>query len=163
MLFRSLSFGSPRDSWKDLRERIEKAVVSDDLITLDISTMPREVIWSVCHMLSQRRALIQYIYNKPNKYGDWLSRDPGRPRLLYRLAGIQNPGRPTALVVQTGYDVERVKQLVRFYEPDKLLLGLQTGEQFDSVRENRAKHKRAFEKHRGVERSEEHTSELQSH
>jgi len=146
-----LSFDSPLYSWKNLLKHIEMAIVSGELITLDISTMPREAIWSIFHVLTQRQASIQYIYNKPEKYADWLSRDPGRPRLLYRLAGIQHLGRPTALVVQTGYDVERVKQLVRFYEPDKLLLGLQTGEQFDNAMQNRAKHESAFEKHRNVE------------
>ncbi len=146
-----LSFNSPLDSWKELTRQITRVVVSDALITLDISTMPREAIWSICHVLSQKQASIQYVYNKPGDYADWLSRDPGRPRLLYRLAGVQNLGQPTALVVQTGYDVERVKQLVRFYEPNKLLLGLQTGGQFDNARKNRAKHESAFEKHRDVE------------
>jgi hypothetical protein len=144
-----LSFGSPLDSWKKLVAQTSKIVISKKLITLDISTMPREVIWSVCHVLSQQQVPLQYVYYKPkdNGYGDWLSRDPGRPRLLYRLAGIQHIGRPTALVVQTGYDVERVKQLARFYEPEKLLLGLQTGEQFENTRRNREKHKNAFRKH----------------
>lgn len=147
-----LSFGSPLDSWKTLVAQIGN-ITSTELITIDISTMPREVIWSICHVLSQKQVSIQYVYHRPkgNGYGDWLSRDPGRPRLLYRLSGIQHLGRPTALVVQTGYDVERVKQLVRFYEPKKLLLGLQTGEQFDNVKRNREKHKSTFKKHRDAE------------
>ena len=71
--------------------------------------------------------------------------------MLYRLAGIQHLGRPTALIIQTGYDIERVKQLVSFYEPDKLLLGLQTGKQFNNVKQNRETHTKAFQGHRNTE------------
>jgi len=148
-----LSFGSPLDSWKALVEYSKKSIVSKEPITLDITTMPREAMWTICYVLGQMQAPLQYVYHKPqrNGYGDWLSRDPGQPRILYRLAGIQHLGRETALVVQTGYDVERVKQLVRYYEPEKVLLGLQTGDQFDNVRQNREKYKSAFNTHRNVE------------
>jgi hypothetical protein len=146
-----LSFSFPKETWNELRKQIDPSVKPNALITLDISTMPRVTIWSICHVLELKKATIQYVYNKPGKYGDWLSRDPGRPRLLYKLAGIQHLGRPTALIVQTGYDVERTKQLVRFYEPQKLVLALQTGGQFSNPALNRDKHRDAFDKHRGVE------------
>ena len=146
-----LSFRSAEGTWNELGKQVGTCVLSNALITLDISTMPRVTIWSICHVLGKKKAAIQYAYNKPGQYGDWLSRDPGCPRLLYRLAGIQHLGRPTALIVQTGYDVERTKQLVRFYEPQKLVLALQTGAQFDNSGKNREKHKDAFDKHRGVE------------
>jgi hypothetical protein len=143
-----LSFSAPLESWKELVGQIRQSLVPGELITLDVSTMPREVIWSICHVLSQQQTPLQYVYHMPqeNGYSGWLSRDPGRPRIIYRLAGIQHLGRQTALILQTGYDVERVKQLVRFYEPDKLLLGLQTGDQFQNVEQNRKKHEAAFAK-----------------
>jgi hypothetical protein len=148
-----LSFSSPAESWKALSKCVNEVDIQDELITLDISTMPRETIWSICHILSQRKICVQYVYHKPqeNGYAEWLSRDPGRPRILYRLAGIQHLGRPTALIIQTGYDVERVQQLVRFYEPEKLLLALQTGEQFENIKQNRQKHIDAFSKRRDTE------------
>ena len=147
------SFGSPLASWKVLVEKVNQVIEPNVKIMLDISTMPREVIWSVCNILSQHKIYPDYVYNKPQKngYGKWLSRDPGRPRFLYKLAGIQHLGRKTALVIQTGYDVERVKQLMRFYEPDKLLLGLQTGGQFENVKKNRQKHEDAFLKHKYID------------
>lgn len=146
-----LSFSSAKETWNELGKHIDAFVEPNALITLDISTMPRVTIWSICHVLEKKEAVIQYVYNKPGEYGHWLSRDPGRPRLLYRLAGIQHLGRQTALIVQTGYDVERTKQLVRFYEPQKLVLMLQTGEQFNNPAMNRDKHRDAFDKHRGVD------------
>lgn len=147
----TLSFSSPKETWNELGKQIDACVKTDGLITLDISTMPRVTIWSICHILGKRKSSIQYVYNKPGKYGEWLSRDPGRPRLLYRLAGIQHLGRQTALIIQTGYDVERTKQLVRFFEPQKLVLAVQAGEQFDNTKQNRVKHENAFSKHRDVE------------
>ncbi len=146
-----LSFKSPKATWNELGKQVDACVNPNTLITLDISTMPREAIWSICYVLEKKKAAIQYVYNKPSNYGNWLSRDPDRPRLLYKLAGIQHLGRPTALIIQTGYDVERTKQLVRFYEPQKLVLVLQTGGQFNNPALNRNKHRDAFDKHRGVE------------
>jgi hypothetical protein len=151
---KELSFTSPLDSWKYLVAEIKTNITSNELITLDISTMPRETIWSICHVLTQQHFAIQYTYHKPqheNGYANWLSRDPGRPRLLYKQAGIQHLGRPTMLVIQTGYDVERAKQLERFFEPERVLLGLQIGGQFGNAEQNRDKHEKAFFSRRDID------------
>ena len=149
-----LSFSSPSNSWKLLLSEVAAEVSRKELVTLDISTMPRETIWTICHALKHNNSTIQFINNKPrseNGYGEWLSRDPGRPRILYRQAGIQYIGRKTALFIQSGFDVDRTKQLVRYFEPDIVLLGLQTGEQFENVIQNRQKHENAFAKRHNVE------------
>lgn len=151
---KELSFSSSFESWKTLIAEVMEFIVPGELITLDITTMPRETIWSVCHVLSQQRCTIQYTYHKPQReegYAEWLSRDPGRPRILYKQAGIQHLGRQTMLVVQTGYDVERTKQLERFFEPDVVLIGLQTGDQFGNLGQNRQKHETAFSSRRDIE------------
>lgn len=151
---KELAFGSPLESWINLVSEVENAINPGELITLDISTMPRETIWAICHVLAKRNISIQYTYHKPqstNGYADWLSRDPGKPRILYKQAGIQHLGRPTLLVIQTGYDVERAKQLERFFEPDKVFLGLQTGEQFANSEQNRQKHEIAFSSRKDIE------------
>lgn len=151
---KNLFFSSPLESWKNLVAEVKTYITPDELITLDISTMPRETIWSICHILSQHRLTIQYTYHKPQcetGYAKWLSRDPGRPRILYKQAGIQHLGRPTMLVVQTGYDVERAKQLERYFEPDRVLLGLQTGDQFGNSELNRKKHETAFSSRKDID------------
>ena len=148
-----ISFKAPKESWEALVSEVKEIVSNDTIVTLDITTMPREAIWSICNILIQKGIQIQYVYFKPeeNGYGTWLSREPGRPRILYRLGGIQHLGWPTALVVQTGYDIERVKQLIRFYEPEKVLLAVQTGDQLGNIEANKNKHQKAFGQDRDVE------------
>ena len=58
------------------------------------------------------------------------ARDPNNPRLVYKLAGTLEVGRPTALVAVTGFDENRCRQAVEFYEPARVLLAMQSGVQF---------------------------------
>ena len=74
-----------------------------------------------------------YVYNLPKTYAtDWLARDPNDPRLVYKLAGTLEVGRPTALVAVTGFDEKRCRQAVEFYEPARVLLAVQSGQQYEN-------------------------------
>lgn len=137
-------------TWKIIVERVAKFINSENLVTLDISTMTREVVWYICHILSKQCVSIQFAYHKPISYSDWLSRDPGKPRMLYKQSGIQHMGRPTTLFIQTGFDVERVRQLYQFYDPTQLILGLQTGDQYGNIHNNRELHIEYFSRFRNV-------------
>ena len=100
-------------------------------VVVDISTMPREVIWHVFWLCEYRAGPLHYRYYSPLHYSsDWLSRDPGRPRLVHKLSGIALPQLKTVLLLAAGYDIQRVSQLIRFFEPSKLLLALQTDSPF---------------------------------
>ena len=100
-------------------------------VVVDISTMPREVIWHVFWLCEHRAGPLHYRYYSPVDYStDWLSRDPGRPRLVHKLSGIASPQLKTVLLLAVGYDFQRVSQLIRFFEPSKLLLALQTDSPF---------------------------------
>lgn len=147
----ALSFLNPLESWKNLFSGLENLMTTEQMITLDITTMPREAIWSIAYELDKKEICTQFSYHKHREYADWLSRDPDRPRLLYKQAGIQYLGRQTALIIQTGYDVDRVKQLERLFEPDKVILGLQTGTQYGNYEQNRKKHEEAFSGRRDIE------------
>lgn len=104
-------------------------------VVVDISTMPREVIWHVFWLCERRSGRLLYRYYSPIRYAqDWLSRDPGRPRLVHKLSGIASPDTPTALLLAVGYDFQRVSQLIRFFEPAKLMLALQAGSPFPDNR-----------------------------
>ncbi len=114
-------------------------------VLLNISTMPREAIWTSLWMLESLSAKIKYVYFKPGAYNDkWLTRDPGTPRLVLKLSGIAQPGRPTALVVITGYDTQRVEQLRSEYEPAITLLGTQVGPRMENLERNPALHRKQF-------------------
>ena len=93
--------------------------------------MPREVIWAALFWLEAAGAAVQYVYNRPHTYAeDWLARDPENPRLVYKLAGALEVGRPTALLAVTGFDENRCRQAIEFYEPSRVLLATQRGNQF---------------------------------
>ena len=89
--------------------------------------------------------LTHYVYHRPESYDpEWLSRDPGRPRLVYKLSGIASLGRPICLIITTGFDPERTRQLMWYYEPRMTLLGVQSGIQFDNQDQNVARHRNAL-------------------
>ena len=99
--------------------------------------MPREVLWTVLNLLASSVTSLQYVYHRPEKYNeDWLTRDPGKPRLVPKLGGVARLGIPNKLLVLTGYDADRVKQLIAFFEPVSVLVGLQAGSQFDNQARN---------------------------
>ena len=127
-------------------EEMNKVIGGLDLdisIVVDISTMPREIIWQVFWLCEGRSAPFEYRYHSPASYSeDWLSRSFGRPRLVHKLSGEAASGLTTALLLAVGYDIQRVWQLVRFFEPSKLMIGLQKNSPFrdnDSIMQQYAK------------------------
>ena len=112
-------------NWKTLRDTILENIPEKSEVIVDFSTMPREVIWTLFWLLDLRQTVIHYVYHRPQDYGEWLSRDPQRPRLVYKMSGLSKLGARTVLMVLAGYDVDRVQQLRLFFEPAVTLLGLQ--------------------------------------
>lgn len=115
-------------------EKIELGLshVGSSSVIFDISTAPREIIWFVLHFLRQNSCCIECVYSSPVKYGSWLSRDPGKPRLVFKHSGITRLDLPTALVIISGFDLERASQLVQYFEPKKAILAIQSGEQYEN-------------------------------
>jgi hypothetical protein len=148
---RKLFSRAPLETWKHIADTVFEHVQAHQSVTLHISTMPREAIWIICACVRAKGCEIQYVYNKPIAYAeDWLSRDPGRPRIVYKLAGIFGLNLPTTLLVITGFDSERTKQLVRFYEPRNVVIGLQQGDQYENIIKNRKEHQKAFDRNKGI-------------
>ena len=125
-----LDTGTPHENLRLLDEAVMD--LEDSLpVVVDISTMPREIIWHVFWLCEHREGPLHYRYYSPINYSaDWLSRDPGRPRLVHKLSGIASPQFKTVLLLAVGYDSQRVSQLIKFFEPSKLLLGLQSDSPF---------------------------------
>lgn len=120
------------EKWKVLSDFIALLEISpNDEIYLDITTMSRNVIWALLFFLHQKKVDINIGYYQPKTYSlEWISKEPDVPRLLFKHSGIYKMGKPTALLILTGFDPERTRQLVRYYEPQKVILGLQEGTQF---------------------------------
>jgi hypothetical protein len=128
-----LDFETPHTNWKDLEAKLNIAK-SKDLKTgalIDISTMPRDIIYFVLYFLELQNIPTSYIYYIPKEYPtDWLSRNPRKPRLIYKLSGQSALGQPTALLCVAGYDKQRLYNLYNHFEPKQLFLGLQEGGSF---------------------------------
>ncbi|MDZ4850384.1 MAG: hypothetical protein SGI77_13950 [Pirellulaceae bacterium] len=136
-----IAFGDAPGTWQSIYESIGSIVSSNAPVLMDLSTMPRETLWAALCQLERYRTPTSYIYHSPADYADWLSRDPGRPRLVYKLSGIATIGRQTCLVITTGYDPERTRQLMWYYEPRRILLGFQDGRQFQNDVKNVQRHR----------------------
>lgn len=140
---RRLSILSPASTWRKIKDDLTSQIVVSTEVTVDITTMPRDVIWTAFSFLHEMRCIVNYVYHRPGRYStDWLSRDPDLPRLVYKLSGEGQFGRPTTLLIVTGFDVRRTEQLIRFFEPKVTLMGLQTGSQFANESMNAAIHSR---------------------
>ena len=89
----------PREVWDTLRSDFTSSTWSQKRVVLDISTMPREVIWWSLSFLMGVGCELRYVYHRPQSYSsEWLTRDTDRPRLVYQHSGIAKLGKPTALL-----------------------------------------------------------------
>lgn len=132
---RPLDFDSS-SSWGVLKD-IASTINGDDKVTLDISTMSRNLIWALLFFIKEKVKEVDIIYHQPYKYSnEWLSRDAELPRLLFKHSGIVSIEKQTLLVIVTGFDIERTKQLVYFYNPSKVILLIQKQNRLDDEKRN---------------------------
>lgn len=134
---RKLSFESPEKTWRVLEDDLGPGSDVGRRVLVDVTTMPRDVIWGALFWLETSSAEMRYVYNRPKEYtDDWLARNPYRPRLMFKLAGTLEVDRPTALVAVTGFDENRCRQAVEYYEPARIVVAAQRGEQYSNDARN---------------------------
>lgn len=110
----------------------------NDIIYMDITTMPRDIIWTLLFFLNHCPNHVYIRYYQPESYSStWLSKEPYSPRLLLKHSGIIELGKPLCVVIVTGFDIERIRQMVSKFEPQKVVLCVQKGLQFDNGNRNR--------------------------
>lgn len=132
-----LSFKDPVASWLSTKKLLFSTLSEGQKVTIDISTMPRETIWTTLAFLEVLKCKISYIYCKPLQYNkDWLSQEPDNPRIVFKLGGVSKLGSPTVLVILSGYDTDRINQLINFFDPELTLIGFQAGSQMDNQEKN---------------------------
>jgi hypothetical protein len=121
------------NNWKLIADTINKITGS---LVIDISTMPRDIIYFSLYHAERTDCInkLYFLYNCPERYSNdnWLTRGPCKPQLLYNMSGIFEMGKDTILIILTGFDRKRVEQLLNYYEPKKVYMGLQTGEQYQN-------------------------------
>lgn len=142
-----LDIDKPADNWRIVLDSIEEFISDCQSILIDISTMPREIIWYILWLVGQSPIDTRYIYHSPQDYAsDWLSQDPRAPRLVYKLSGIALPSAKTALLVTVGFDLQRVKRLINWYEPNKLMIGIQITSLFERNDPTMMEYRKTLEK-----------------
>lgn len=147
-----LLVADPAENWRRLHREILSIEASQNQYLVDLTTMPREIIWTTLWLLELKKASIAYSYHRPQSYNkEWLSRNAQHPRLVYKLSGLSKLGAKTALVAIAGYDPERVHQLRTFFEPSHTLLGLQLVDGDSANGERMNEHRERFEREKDVE------------
>ena len=127
-----LRAADPLFSWKVCVQKVRELSESSEELLVDFSTMPREIMWYILWETREANATLECLYYSPDDYGaDWLSRDPRAPRMAFKLSGLADPSKRTALLVTTGYDIQRVWRLVHWCEPERLMVGVQEGGRFE--------------------------------
>ena len=127
----SLNVDDPVACWRGVSKRLASLPDGAEVL-LDITTMPREIIWVSLWALENRHARVTCVYYPPEKYGPWLTKDPGEPRLVYKLGGELAFGQPTKLLVISGYEEHRIRQLIQRFEPVEVLVGYHDGSTVDN-------------------------------
>ncbi len=122
-------------SLKNTIENLEK--LTEKNVLVDVSTMNRENIWYVLFILNNIGTKIHYVYYPSLEHGKGeLTKDPSRPRFLFKMSGEPKLGKKTAVVALTGFDSERTFHFVNHFDPDQTRLGIQTGRQLDNYARN---------------------------
>lgn len=126
-----LNYMSPLSTRNIINESL-KYIEKRNSILLDITTMTREIMWLILETLTQIDPNINYVYWKPENTAKWTSKNSSQPRLVIGRAGVSEYGKPTLIAVTTGFDRSRLDQMVCFFEPEKTILFIQDGEQFEN-------------------------------
>ena len=119
---------------KFLEEYINR---KDEVVLFNYTSTPRDIIWFVLHFLSCTGIKAELSYYRPKDYAEaQLSFNAGCPRMIIKRSGIVYPDKPTCILALSGYDAERLAQLNQQFEPRKILIGKQTGNQLKNEERN---------------------------
>ncbi len=123
-------------SWLDATQQLaslKKVLLTKELradkatsITIDVTTFNREALIVAIALLRSHlnSSTIRTVYVSPEDMGDWLSSGFRDIRNVIGFSGIQNPSRPTSLVILSGFEPERTSKIIEIHEPSKVFLGI---------------------------------------
>jgi hypothetical protein len=122
-----LDNNKPNENWYIFLETFLKHCKGRKVI-IDITTMPRESIWLSLYNCKINQCETEFIYYKPEEYGNWISRNPDKPRLLFKMSGIAKLGVSSLLLIAGGFDLQRLDSLIYNFEPKQTVVLLQSGD-----------------------------------
>lgn len=131
-----LNYSDSINNWRVFDAFFDKYVTSNSIL-LNITTIPRETIWALLFFLKKDHNNISYIYFKPKRYcKDWLTKNHKNPRLLFKHSGVFDLNKNLVLFIITGFDDGRLSSLIEYYEPSKVVVFNQVGNQFNNEQRN---------------------------
>lgn len=132
-----LEYGDSIHNWRKLDAFFNSAQF--DNVTLNITTFPRETIWTFLFFLRTKTSIVNYIYYKPKSYDNsegGLTKNHKSPRLLFKHSGVFDIDKKLAVFIITGFDQNRTDLFIEHYEPNKIVYISQKGEQFENMKRN---------------------------
>ncbi len=116
----NLSIDNNKENWETIKRTIEESGINEALI--NISTMPRNIIFFLLHFLKVNDINAETIYYNAEKHDTNLTENPQLPQLVLQHSGVFESKNSTILVVLLGYDEERLYQLYNYFEPEKIVI-----------------------------------------
>ena len=98
-----LSFDSYLESWKKISIQLEKISPENEII-VNISTMPRNMIFTMLHFLDKLKMSFEVRYYSPIEHGKEITRNPSKPQMILQHGGTMYPEKKTALIVILSYN-----------------------------------------------------------
>ncbi len=116
-----LTFNNDILIWKLFKNKLLNINNFGDIL-INISTMPRNVIYYLLHFLDSLKINYTSIYYKALTHSSKLTENPLKPSLILQHSGIFDLEKPTLLIACVGYDEKRVFQLYNYFEPKEVIL-----------------------------------------
>ena len=132
-----LEYNDSISNWKKMDKFFNALEIHKALI--NITTFPRETIWTFLFFLKTKVSSVTFIYYKPESYDNnegGLTKNHKTPRLLFKHSGVFDIGKKLAIFIITGFDYNRSESLIEHYEPTKVVFISQEGEQFENQKRN---------------------------
>ena len=107
-------------NWKQLNNIFDLNIKEN--VLLNISTMPRNIIYYCLHFLDNFNYKYDVIYYNAIKHDVKLTQSPLTPNLILQHSGVFYSDKKTLLVVSLGYDEKRIYQVYNYFEPKKLII-----------------------------------------
>lgn len=118
----SLKFDKYIYSWKEVKNTFEEMHSDIEYIKLNITTMPRNMIFCMLHFLQDKGLKYDVIYYPAEEHSESPTTNPLKPHIVLQHGGIMYPDKKTVLIVFAGYDRKRVEQLNNYFEPYEIYL-----------------------------------------
>ncbi len=101
-------------------------------IVIDVTTFTREVLLILIKLFSiedfKSSFEVQLAYTPAESYADnendlWLTKGIREIRSVLGYAGMQSPSKELLLILLCGFEEERAEEIIKSFEPNKLILG----------------------------------------